>query len=57
MLWDLSYAELVFSDKHWPEFDTNDFLSAIDEYYNRDRRYGGSAAEIHDIRMVQSDLA
>ena len=36
MLWDLSYAELVFSDKHWPEFDTNDFLSAIDEYYNRE---------------------
>ncbi len=57
MLWDLSYAELVFSDKHWPEYTTNDFLSAIDEYYKRDRRYGGSTGEIHHIRMVQSDFA
>ncbi len=57
MLWDLSYAELVFSDKNWPEFATSDLLSAIDEYYKRDRRYGGSTGEIHHIRMVQSDLA
>jgi len=57
MLWDLSYAELVFSDKHWPEYTTTDFLSAIDEYYKRDRRYGGSTGEIHHIRMVQSDFA
>ena len=56
MLWDLSYAELVFSDKYWPEFTTSDFLSAIDEYYKRDRRYGGSRGEIHHLRMVQSDL-
>ena len=57
MLWDLSYAELVFSEKNWPEFATSDFLLAIDEYYKRDRRYGGSTGEIHHIRMVQSDLA
>ena len=57
MLWDLSYAELVFSDKFWPEYTTTDFLSAIDEYYKRDRRYGGSAEEVHHIRVVQSDLA
>ena len=57
MLWDLSYAELLFSDKNWPEFATSDFLSAIDEYYKRDRRYGGGTGEIHHIRMVKSDLA
>ena len=56
MLWDLSYAELVFSDKHWPEYAATDFLLAIDEYYKRDRRYGVSAAKIHHIRMVKSDL-
>ena len=43
--------------KHWPEFATTDFLSAIDEYYKRDRRYGGSTGKIHHIRVVQSDLA
>jgi undecaprenyl diphosphate synthase len=57
MLWDLSYAELVFSDKYWPEYAPTDFLSAIDEYYKRDRRYGGSKGEIHHIHTVQSDLA
>ncbi len=57
MLWDLSYAELVFSDKYWPEYTNADFLSAVDEYYKRDRRYGGSVGEIHQIRIVKSDLA
>ena len=57
MLWDLSYAEMVFSDKHWPEYATADFLSAIDEYYQRDRRYGGGEGLIHHIRVVKSDLA
>ena len=57
MLWDLSYAELVFSDKFWPEYSITDFLSAINEYYKRDRRFGGSADEVHHIRVVQSDLA
>lgn len=57
MLWDLSYAELVFSEKYWPDFNSTDFLSAIHEYYKRDRRFGGNNGEIHRIRMVRSDLA
>lgn len=57
MLWDLSYAELFFTDKYWPEYTTADFLSAINEYYKRDRRYGGSTGEIHHICVVKSDLA
>ena len=57
MLWDLSYAELVFTDKYWPDYTTADFLSAIDEFYKRDRRYGGSTGEIHHICVVKSDLA
>ena len=57
MLWDLSYAELVFTDKYWPDYTMTDFLSAIDEYYKRDRRYGGSTGEIHHICVVKSDLA
>ena len=57
MLWDLSYAELVFSDKYWPEYTKTDFLLAVEEYYKRERRYGGSLSKIHHLRMVQSDLA
>ena len=57
MLWDLSYAELVFSDKYWPEYTKTDFLLAVKEYNERERRYGGSLGKINHLRMVQSDLA
>ena len=40
LLWQSAYAELVFSDKLWPDWDGNDLIAAIDEYQLRDRRYG-----------------
>ena len=40
MLWDLAYSELVFSPVMWPEFSTGDFDSALEDYTNRDRRFG-----------------
>ena len=41
LLWQLAYAELVFVDKHWPEFDGDDLRSAIEDYASRRRRFGG----------------
>ncbi len=41
MLWQISYAELVFFDKYWPEFTPKDLISAIDEFKKRKRRFGG----------------
>ena len=35
------YAELYFTDTLWPDFDTEDFDSAIQDYQHRKRRYGG----------------
>lgn len=40
MLWEASYAELVFTKLHWPEYDKNEFLKNIDEYYQRKRKFG-----------------
>ncbi|MDZ7744274.1 MAG: polyprenyl diphosphate synthase [Candidatus Saccharibacteria bacterium] len=40
MLWRAAYAELYFADKHWPDFDTDDFDAAIEDYKNRQRRFG-----------------
>lgn len=40
LLWELSYAELYFTEKHWPEFKEADFLAALDAFSKRDRRYG-----------------
>lgn len=40
MLWRASYAELYFTNKHWPEFTTADADLALNEYANRQRRFG-----------------
>lgn len=41
LLWQLSYSELVFSEKLWPDFTAEDLKDAIRQYQSRDRRYGG----------------
>lgn len=40
LLWLSSYAEIYFTKKLWPEFNKDEFLKAIDEYKNRNRRFG-----------------
>ena len=41
MLWQLAYAELVFTDKLWPDFGPDDLRAAVAEYARRRRRFGG----------------
>ena len=38
--WQGTYAELIFLDKLWPEFEKEDFLHCIEEFKNRKRRFG-----------------
>ena len=40
LLWECAYAELVFTDRPWPEFCASDLEDAIVEYRRRDRRFG-----------------
>jgi undecaprenyl diphosphate synthase len=42
MLWQAAYAELVFLDVLWPDFDKAWLERAIDAYRERDRRYGAA---------------
>jgi undecaprenyl diphosphate synthase len=42
LLWQAAYAELVFVDTLWPDFDRRHLWWAIEEYARRDRRYGGA---------------
>ena len=39
-LWQSSYSELYFSNKYWPDFTKNDLDKALDDYFNRKRKYG-----------------
>ncbi len=41
MLWQVSYAEMWFTDKLWPDFKPEDLISAIYDYQQRGRRFGG----------------
>lgn len=41
LLWQAAYTEFVILDKLWPDFTTDDLDSAIREFSNRNRRFGG----------------
>jgi undecaprenyl diphosphate synthase len=40
LLWECAYAELVFTDRAWPEFCATDLEDAIVEFQHRERRFG-----------------
>ena len=42
MLWQAAYAEYVFQDKLWPDYDRRDLWSACEEYVHRNRRFGSA---------------
>jgi undecaprenyl diphosphate synthase len=42
LLWQSAYAELVFQDILWPDFDRRDLWRACELYARRDRRFGGA---------------
>ena len=41
LLWQSAYAELVFLDTLWPDFDEEHLRSALEEFARRRRRFGG----------------
>jgi len=46
LLWQLAYTEFYFTDIHWPDFDKQELIQAIEQYNNRERRYGGIEEEL-----------
>ena len=40
LLWQIAYTELYFSDVYWPDFDKEEFYTAILSYQQRERRFG-----------------
>lgn len=43
LLWNLAYTELHFSDTLWPDFTEADLDAALDDFRQRERRFGGLA--------------
>lgn len=41
LLWQNAYAEFVFPNIHWPDFDRQQLINCLKEYDGRQRRFGG----------------
>ncbi|MDR1103152.1 MAG: isoprenyl transferase [Tannerella sp.] len=47
LLWQLSYAELYFTDVYWPDFRENELYEAILYYQQRERRFGKTSEQLN----------
>ncbi|MFN7416770.1 MAG: polyprenyl diphosphate synthase [Alphaproteobacteria bacterium] len=45
LLWEAAYAELVFQDVLWPDYDAASLADAITAFRSRDRRFGGAVSD------------
>lgn len=57
LLWQLAYAEFHFTDVLWPDFREVHFASAIRDFQNRERRFGGVLDTNHTDSKPQSSLS
>jgi undecaprenyl diphosphate synthase len=46
LLWQAAYAELLFLDTLWPDFDEQGFADALDQFAARQRRFGGRESAV-----------
>ncbi len=46
LLWQLSYSELYFTNVLWPDFNRAEFINALLDYQNRERRFGKTSEQI-----------
>ena len=50
LLWQISYSELYFTNKFWPDFSEEDFRYAIYDYQHRQRRFGKTSNQIDECK-------
>ncbi|SDP27367.1 isoprenyl transferase [Desulforhopalus singaporensis] len=47
LLWQASYAEILFTDMMWPDFRKDAFYRALSDYQKRERRFGRTREQLH----------
>jgi undecaprenyl diphosphate synthase len=45
LLWESAYAELIFTERMWPDFSAADLEAAVMEFHRRERRFGRVPSE------------
>ena len=53
MIWQSAYAELYFSDQLWPDFSPQHFAQALQQYRQRDRRFGAVNSSDSAVELKQ----
>lgn len=48
MLWECAYSEFYFTDTFWPDFNKEDFIKAIINYQQRERRFGKTSEQLEE---------
>lgn len=46
LLWQIAYSEIYVTDTFWPDFSSQDFITAIANYQGRERRFGLTSEQI-----------
>lgn len=49
LLWECAYAEMIFTERKWPELRVEDLASAVAEFRRRERRFGSVAGQVPDL--------
>ena len=49
LLWQAAYAELYFVDTLWPDYSDTDLDQALDDFGQRERRFGRTSAQLTDL--------
>jgi undecaprenyl diphosphate synthase len=55
LLWQISYAELYFTKKLWPDFRGKDLIKAIRWFSKRERRFGMTSEQIKKLEVEKSE--
>jgi undecaprenyl diphosphate synthase len=55
LLWECAYAELIFTDRMWPDFAAVDLADAVREFHRRERRFG--AVRVNQEEPVPASAA
>lgn len=51
LLWQIAYSELYFTPVLWPDFDNNEFLKALLDYQDRERRFGKTSDQVKSAKQ------
>jgi undecaprenyl diphosphate synthase len=46
LLWQASYSEMYFTDIMWPDFRRKQYIQAIYDFQQRERRFGKTSAQL-----------